>query len=220
MVDGARCPKVVAATASPAYAGGVMDQRASSRAAFESGSALERLSGAEWTRLRTRLLQELRRQVRVDAQTLEDLAQEACVRLIRALRHDPQLDPDAFVKVVAQRTGADYLRGLYRYRRLVQAAESGDVEAALPRAVEPAAGELLERLELIVAELFDKAQEAECKGLALAWFNGRSWRDLAQAQGTEHAAIRKRWSRCLEKARQLMDADPQWGALLRWSVRS
>jgi DNA-directed RNA polymerase specialized sigma24 family protein len=86
--------------------------------------------------------------------------------------------------------------------------------------VEPLKGDLLERLEFVVVEALDRARESECKELALAWFDGRSWRDLGFAQGVEHAAVRKRWSRCLEKVRQLMDQDPQWGPLLRWSVRS
>jgi RNA polymerase sigma factor (sigma-70 family) len=197
-----------------------MEPNASSRADIEDGSAALGIAPAEWKRLRTRLLQELRRRIRADAETLEDLAQEACVRLIRALRRDPQLQPDAYVRVVAQRTGADYLRSLYRHQRLIEAVGRGELDAALPHAVEPSKGELLERLELVVVELLDKAQASECKELALAWFNGVSWSEWAHARQLEHAAVRKRWSRCLDRVRQSIEADPHWGAVLRWSVRS
>jgi RNA polymerase sigma factor (sigma-70 family) len=178
------------------------------------------LSRSQWQRLRTRLRQELRRQVQTDPETLEDLVQEACVRLLRALRQQPQIEPDAYVKVIAHRTGSDHLRGLYRQRRLVEAAQAGAVESALPQHTEPWKGEVLERLEFLICELFEQSGDSECKELSRAWFEERNWREIAEQSGAEHATVRKRWSRCLKKAQERLAADGAWSALLSWSVRT
>jgi RNA polymerase sigma factor (sigma-70 family) len=195
-----------------------MDPTTTSPGAFDGDSA-SRYSAAEWARLRARLLRELRRQIRADAETLEDLAQEACVRLIRAIRHDPASDPAAYVKVVAQRTGSDYLRGIYRQRRLMESVETGELELAIAQAHATDKGELIERLEFVVLELLEREQATECHQLARAWFDGRNWRDLAEQRKIAHSALRKRWSRCLERVRELLDQDTEWGPLVRWSER-
>ena len=157
--------------------------------------------------------------MRTDPETLEDLVQEACVRLLRALRQDPQIDPDAYVNVIAHRTGSDHLRGLYRQRRLIEAAQAGEVEGVLPQAAELWKGELLERLEFLVTELFEQGGDGECTALSKAWFEEQNWRAIADQLGAEHATVRKRWSRCLEKARERIASDASWAALLHWSER-
>jgi hypothetical protein len=40
------------------------------------------------------------------------------------------------------------------------------------------------------------------------------WRRVAQAEGTSHAAIRKRWSRCLQGLRDAAAADATLAQLL------
>jgi RNA polymerase sigma factor (sigma-70 family) len=142
-----------------------------------------------------------------DAHELDDLIQEGCVRLLRAARREPVEDLQGLITVIARRTFQDWLRRRYRNERLWKPLEASD-ELAIPPAVDPRFGDLVERIEFMVLEVFQREARPECEKLARGWFSRRSWKELADELGLSHAAVRKRWSRCLELPRRVLAANP------------
>jgi len=176
-----------------------------------------------WDEARRTLLQHLRRHAAGrDPDQLEDLAQEACVRLLRAVRREPARDVDGLMASLAHRTWVDHVR---RWRRaqarfglsdqdldaLADPAAGGGSD---PTSDDPSLGHLLDRLELVVQEVFVGAGAEACADLARAFFAGRDWRQVADDLGVDHATVRKRWSRCLARVRDALRRDPQYADLL------
>ncbi|RKZ12431.1 hypothetical protein DRQ53_04795 [bacterium] len=140
---------------------------------------------------------------------LDDLVQEGCVRLLRASRRERIEDIEALVTVLARRTFQDFLRRRYRHERLTNPLD--DSHSEIPDAQKGGGagfGDMVDRIEFIVLELFAREGRAECEHLARAWFRRRNWRQLATELGLSHASVRKRWSRCLELPRKIFRADP------------
>lgn len=174
----------------------------------------------DWDALRALLQDEVDSKIRADSMLRQDLVQEACVRLLRALRRRPDLPPRRLVHVIALRTVTDHFRNRYRHRAMLEAAERGEIDAALPEALDPALGGLLERMELIVLESFRAHGREECRELAIEWFTLHDWTRIAAERGTGHAAVRKRWSRCLTFLRELLEHDDRVRALSKWGLGS
>lgn len=149
---------------------------------------------------------------------VDDLVQEACVRLLRAVRRERVAQLEGLMATIARRTWADHVRRRILARRWF---ESNDVRAAMtpdPRSLhDPLLGDLLARVELVVLESFRRHGRAECQELAHAHFDGREWSAVAASQGLTDVAVRKRWSRCLELLRGEIERDPQLRALGLWS---
>jgi RNA polymerase sigma factor (sigma-70 family) len=145
---------------------------------------------------------------------LDDLVQEGCVRLLRASRREPIDDPEAMIAVIAQRTFRDWLRRRYRNERLCRPLD-GVPEPVAPPPTDPRYGDLIERIEFLVLEIFDREGKDQCAELARGWFAGRNWKQLSERIGISHATARKRWSRCLELPRRVLGSDPTYAPLFR-----
>lgn len=145
---------------------------------------------------------------------LDDLVQEGCVRLLRASRREPIGDLEAMISVIAGRTFRDWLRRRYRHERLCRPLESvPEIEAESQ--LDPRYGDLIDRIEFMVMELFRREERPDCAELAQSWFAGRNWKQLAAGLGLSHAGVRKRWSRCLELPRRIFGADPALASVFR-----
>lgn len=139
---------------------------------------------------------------------IEDITQEASLRVIRAIRRQPARNVEALATHIAQKACADYVRRRRREAALEKAliASAGHDFPSL----RPASGDVLDRLRFVVLEFFG---ESPCGELAKAFFAGTNWKQYADGAGTEHSAERKKWSRCVEKLRA---AARKGGALVAW----
>jgi DNA-directed RNA polymerase specialized sigma24 family protein len=161
----------------------------------------------DWQRVRGAIRGHLARRAGRDDRThLDDLVQEACIRLLRAWRRERVDDTDALAYVIAQRTWVDFIRRRTRWRRLFTEGEEREIAG-------PAGGyewgDLGDRLRFLVLAFFDREGRTACRELAHAYFAERDWKSVAEAWHESHAAVRKRWSRCVEEVRRLMQQDPK-----------
>lgn len=151
---------------------------------------------------------------RTDPADLEDLTQEALVRLLRACRAQEPKNPQALMRAIARRTAIDFIRRRERWKRLV--CQFGDAEADSAPAVDPppdTAGDPLERVRFVVREFFAQRSRL-CAELAEAFFAERSWQAVADERRCTSEAIRKQWSRCVKALREAARRGPcvplQW----------
>lgn len=142
-----------------------------------------------------------------DRRFLDDLVQEGCIRLLRAARREPVENVDALVSTVAHRTWVDFVRRRMRWRRVFAAGDDQIAETPAPGGYEY--GDLRDRLQFIVLGLFEREGADACRDLARAYFAETDWKTVARSLNQGHAAVRKRWSRCVEEVRRLMKQDPQ-----------
>lgn len=170
-----------------------------------------------WTEARRFLADRLRRELHGrDADSLDDLAQEALVRLLRAVRRAGALNLEALMTSIAHRTAVDHIRRRHRWSRLVESVP--DPADAPGAATAPAAGppdDSLERLRFVVLEHF-AADSPGCHELARAYFESRDWRRVAQDLGRSHDAVRRQWSRCVDALRA--EAARDGGRLMDWAA--
>ncbi len=150
-----------------------------------------------------------------DPALVDDLVQEACVRLLRAARREAVREPEALMTVLARRTWYDHLRRTVRTReRFAPLGDDHDRVPAPAPGGDPRLGDPAERLVLVVQEIFAARGADECRGLLRDFLAATNWRTLAERLGVDHAALRKRWSRCLAVARADLAADPDLAAWL------
>ena len=169
----------------------------------------------EWDEVRASLRRRLvARMDRSEGTELDDLVQEGCVRLLRVLRRERVQDLEEMISVIAQRTFTDYLRRRYRNERIWEPLEESHGELALPPLADPDFGDLIDRVEFVVQELFVRESRSECAQLAQAWFSRSNWKEVADQMGAAHTLVRKRWSRCLEFVRKKLADDPDFARLL------
>jgi len=176
------------------------------RAAAPTG-APDPSSGIDWVAarqfLRARLATTLAPVADAD---LDDLAQEALIRLLRACRIEEPRDVQALMTRIAHRTGVDYVRRRVRWRLLLDpGAQADDVvdQARTPDEL----GDPVERLEFVTLEFFESTA-SPCRELAVDFFAQRAWEDVAKRLGETPAAIRKRWSRCVAMLREFAARNP------------
>lgn len=137
----------------------------------------------------------------------EDLAQEAAIGLLRALRASAIENLGAMRETIGKRTWFGYLRREYRWRNVWDDTEVEDAHVAGPRS-HLDVGDPGERLRFQVMECF-RAHNARCQELASLFFSGLDWIQVAAQAGVGYAAVRKQWSRCLEflRSKVLQDED-------------
>ena len=151
---------------------------------------------------------------RAERSAMDDLVQEGCIRLLRVSRKERIDDLEALVTVVARRTFRDYLRRRYRHERLWKPLDDSHADVPdLAGAVDASFGDLIDRIEFMVLEIFTREDRPDCGQLARAWFAKKNWKELAAEVGIAHASVRKRWSRCLELPRKVLRADPDFERL-------
>jgi DNA-directed RNA polymerase specialized sigma24 family protein len=165
----------------------------------------------DWRRAREFLRARLRQEMgSADAAELDDLAQEACVRLLRALRRERAERLEGLMSTIAHRTWTDHLRRRVAARKWLARSDAAAANIPDPRALrEHLLGNVVARIELVVLELFHKHGMHECHDLARAHFDERDWRSVAAASGVKEPAVRKRWSRCVAFLRVELAHDPQ-----------
>jgi RNA polymerase sigma factor (sigma-70 family) len=190
-----------------------------SRRAMPADSAHTGEREIDWNAARRFLRRRLELEVSgTERQELDDLVQEACVNLLRAVRRESARDLEGLMTVIARRTHTDFVRRRIRARRTLAPAGLDGIDAADPRSPhDDLVGELHRRLELIVLELFQRHGAGDCQALARAYFAEHDWAQVARELGMSHEAVRKRWSRCLEVPRRELAADPQLRRVLQWN---
>ena len=141
---------------------------------------------------------------------LDDLVQEACIRLLRAVRIQPADNLEGLMAVIAGRTWKDYLRRNSTQKKYFESLETEDRDVASFAAEAPDLGDLRDRLELVVQEIFESHGRVECQELALRYFDEHDWKQIGEDLGVGYAAIRKRWSRCLTLVREAFASDPRF----------
>jgi DNA-directed RNA polymerase specialized sigma24 family protein len=173
----------------------------------------------DWAQARRFLRDRLAREVDAKEEAhLDDLVQEACVRLLRAVRREPVAQLEGLMATIARRTWADHVRRRILARRWFEWSDARAAQTPDPRPLhDPLLGDLLARVELVVLESFHRQGRFECEQLTLAHFAGQEWSGFAADHGLTDVAVRKRWSRCLEMLRGEIERDPQLRALGLWS---
>ncbi len=90
-----------------------------------------------------------------DTHLVDDLVQEACVRLLRVSRREPVREPDALLATLARRTWYDHLRRAVRTRERFQALGDSDPGVVDPTpSWEADLGDPAARLSLVLQEFF------------------------------------------------------------------
>lgn len=179
-----------------------------------SGHSKSPSATIDWDEVRISLRRRLIGQLDASERSeLEDLIQEGCVRLLRASRREPIQDLEGLISVIAKRTFGDHLRRRYRHDRLLRPLDEGHADAVAIPGPDSRFGDLVDRIEFMVAGIFEREGRTECGELARGWFARRSWKEIAEELGLTHASVRKRWSRCLELPRRYFTDDPDLARL-------
>lgn len=169
-----------------------------------------------WTEARRFLADRLRRELHGrDADSVEDLAQEALARLLRSVRRDGALNLEALMTAIARRTAIDHIRRRSRWARLVESVPDPDDAPGAAVALPGPPDDSLERLRFVVLEYF-AADSPGCLELARAYFERRDWKRVAESLGRGHDAVRRQWSRCVDELRALAARDG--GPLMEWTA--
>jgi hypothetical protein len=145
---------------------------------------------------------------------IDDLTQEAAIRLLRASRQAEIREPAALMTTIVDRTLKDHIRRKRRWSLLVQPLTGDSIPDGAGPPDEP--GDPQERVEFIVLEFF-RNRGSECLKLAEAFFAHRTWRSVAESRGVSHAAIRKKWSRCCSVLRREAGRDRCLTVLADWA---
>ncbi len=180
---------------------------------MQDGSGQRVIPGMSWDEAREVLATALIRMVDADDRSdLEDLVQDAAVRVHRALATAEIRDARGFLGVVARRTWLDHLRARRRAQALRECLTQ---EADPPHTLSTdALGDPRDRLQLVVEELFRRESNITCGELSRAYFLSRDWREVAAEVGLTHDTVRKRWSRCVRLLRERMREDADLSAFL------
>lgn len=170
------------------------------------------LGEQDWTRARAFLHARLRQLLdRCDEAVVEDATQEAAIRLLRVIRRESVRNHEALMNDICRKTAIDTMRWNQRCRQTFESIDESPVERPVSDSVDP-----LARMEFVVLEFF-RGRHAACYELAVAYFNDRDWEQVAEAVGKSHAAIRKRWSRCVAVLRSVARRSPDF--LSAWAHR-
>jgi RNA polymerase sigma-70 factor (ECF subfamily) len=137
-----------------------------------------------------------------DRTLAEDLAQDAFLKMHEAIdRLDPERDPDPWVFTVVTNTVRDHWRG----REQRSASRRVDFEEVAPRVPDenPEAdpSRRLEREEetSAVRGALALLSDADREVILLRAYEGLSGAEAAEALGTSHHALRKRYSRAVQR---------------------
>lgn len=144
---------------------------------------------------------------RVDADEMEDLVQEACVGLMRAVERGVVGSFEAMAVTIAKRTAIDRMR-----RRQWTEPLDGD-----PGLHDPAPDDdwlSIEDAQLFMREIM-KSLGDSCRDLFDQWLATLNLRAVAERLGINHATARKRAERCRSEALKICLADD--GPLGNWA---
>ncbi len=166
----------------------------------------------DWEEARRFLRERIAAQLRpLDGAALDDLTQEALVRLLRAVRRQEATNPNGLMYEVARRTCIDLIRRRRRWAQIVRPMRDSDAPAAPGPFDGAGLGDPVERIRFTVLEYF-RVHDAPCREAAENYFAGMDWQSVAARLGKSHAAIRKQWSRCVQRLREAARKNPGWFA--------
>lgn len=166
----------------------------------------------DWDALRNSLRRHfVRRAGTGDREYLDDLVQEASIRMLRAIRRGPVDQLEGLAATIAHRTWVDFIRRRARCRKLFSAGAKTEATVG-PEAF--AWGDPAERLRFVVLELLDREGSTGCLELARAYFAEMDWKSVASLLDRTHDAVRKAWSRCIETVRRMVKEDRALSRLL------
>jgi RNA polymerase sigma factor (sigma-70 family) len=152
---------------------------------------------------------------RVSLEDIEDMASDAVVRLMRAVRRGGIESLKAMQVTIAKRTAIDRLRK--KGWTLPAGGDFADPDAVVNLA---APSEELDEstsridIEFYLRELFELLP-AGCRQLFEHWIETLNLKVVAQRLGITHVAVRKRRERCQDRAREILAADT--GPLGAWA---
>lgn len=173
----------------------------------------------DWGKARETIRRGIRYRLGVaESPDLEDLTQESVIRLLRTVRREGAKNTGSLIAVIVGRVVAQYLR--YQTRRRLRfsplGSETAEARDADPRHAPDYLGDPVERLELLVIEIFHR-HRSSCIELARFYFLSRDWKSVAEEMGIPHDAVRARWKRCVELLRTVIRGDSSEGLLSRWA---
>jgi RNA polymerase sigma factor (sigma-70 family) len=167
--------------------------------------------GLPWEYARKFLRERIAAQLRpLDEPSLDDLTQEALVRLLRVVRREETSRLEGLMHEIARRTCIDLIRRRRRWAQVLRPMPEG--ELAEPNSIAGdgrALGDPIERIRFTVMEYF-RVNDVPCREVAEAYFEGQDWLAVATRMGRSHAAIRKQWSRCVQRLREAARLNPGW----------
>ena len=168
----------------------------------EPATAVAGVSDVDWETARSFLRRQLAKALdRVEPAVIEDLTQEAAIRLLRAVRREGARNLEALMTTVARRTRIDFIRHRRCWSAVLTPLDETVADVPDPaRSGLDGAGDPLERLEFMVLEFF-RSCSAPCLQLAEFYFSEQDWRSVSNRVGLGYEAVRKQWSRCVEKLR-------------------
>ena len=181
-----------------------------------SGVGETQATHVDWKMARPFLRNRLRGMVfRADDATLEDLVQDACVRLHRACRRTQVENLEGFMTTIAKRVALDHVRARSLETALLTPMPE-DFEAPAPAGSVPGChqGDPLDRFRFVVLEFF-RLGRSGCHDIALSYFANQDWARVAEKLKRSHAAVRKQWSRCVETLR--LEAARDQSPLAAWA---
>lgn len=163
----------------------------------------------DWVRARQVFTAFLRHRLpAIPSDALEDLVQEALVRLLHMSRRESIRNLEAVANTISDSVVSNHFRAQKRRHAFLQR-----LARHLDGLVDPGTlGDPMDRVHFIVIAYFRKVQ-APCAELAEHYFSKIEWRTLAERQGRSHADIRQRWSRCTERLRR---ATRGLDGLMKW----
>jgi hypothetical protein len=150
------------------------------------------------------------------AADLQDLIQEASVRVLRTLRREEVRNLEALMNDIARKTAIDFMRSRSRWSAMVLKVQHRQRDLAHGSNDDPEfLGDPLERTRFVVLAWF-RQNSAGCHELAARYFTGTcGWPVLAEELGLTPQALRRRWSRCVERLRQAVQGDREF--LWKWA---
>jgi RNA polymerase sigma factor (sigma-70 family) len=138
----------------------------------------------------------------IDPHEIEDITQEALIRLYRANERLSINNLEAIMIRIGRWCCVDYFRRRERWPLLMDPSNPVITKIEDPR---PDPSEQIadprERIEFVITEFFEQ-NNAACRKLATAYFERRSWNSVARGIGKTAAAVRKQWERCVQQLRK------------------
>lgn len=174
------------------------------------------LQSVNWKEARDRMRRVIAANLkgRVGPDEIEDLVQECCVGLMRAVLRGDVQSLEALEVTIAKRAAIDRMRR----RRGIEWTSGGSDPEVLNRLPSPEAEDdptfSPEELQFYVREVL-RAMNAPCRELFEQFVRALNLRVVAERLGISHAAARKRWERCRGRAREILLADR--GPLGEWA---
>ncbi|GJM43159.1 MAG: hypothetical protein DHS20C21_00010 [Gemmatimonadota bacterium] len=146
-------------------------------------------------------------------EVVEDLVQECVIKLLRQLRAGEVREVGALMASIARCTAIDHIRRKTRWATIVtrepeQGWDPVDISSRSPDSLE-------DPVDLVVsaAKAFFRETDSACLELTGHYFHELDWSEVAEMQDRTSAAVRKQWSRCLDRLRTAARTLPEFSLL-------